>query len=248
MNSGRSTAATVSALMAMTYLALSISAGAQSKQEPVILDSPAAYPQNAAELAELRSAGLKEYDLGHFAEAQRLLESAMALAGQTGDTYVVALIHGSLGIIYHDEYEFTKAEQEFKKAVDILRRQPEHSYALAMTLANFGAALCGDSRYREASTLLSEASKLVTKNALEDPQLQVHILDVSATVHLHERQFKKAEVLLLHALRISSLPKNVKITEAADIYNNLAPELCTVCREVGERGRKKPFGDPEKTG
>jgi tetratricopeptide (TPR) repeat protein len=134
----------------------------------------------------------------------------------------VVLIHDGLGSIYYDEHQLTKAEPEFKKAVTILRRQPEHSHALAMTLTNFSAALCSDGRCQEASALLSEASKLVKKNAIEDSQLQVHITDVSATVYLHEKHFKKAEALFLEALRMSSLPENAAIPEAADVSSNLA--------------------------
>lgn len=188
----------------------------------VIGQEEASRSQGATEPAELRTAGLKEYSLGHFLEAQRLLEKALPLALQKSDTYLVGLIHDGLGVIYQDQTEFTNAEQEFKKALDILRRQPEHSQALAMTLANFGAALCGEGRYREASPFLSEASRIVKDKAINDPQLQVHILDVSANVSLRQGQFKKAESLFLAALRMSTLPENATSSEVADVSNNLA--------------------------
>jgi tetratricopeptide (TPR) repeat protein len=170
---------------------------------------------------ELRRAGLKEYRLGHFAEAQRLLENALVLAEQRRDMYTAALIHDSLGSIYQDKEEFIKAGQEFNKAVAILRTQPEHYHALAMSLANFGVALCGGRRYKEALTVLSEASKLVKDHAINDLQLQVHILNVSGTSYLWQGQSKKAEALFRQALRMSSLPENAMVPEAADSSNNL---------------------------
>src|SRR5689334_17591836 len=75
---------------------------------------------------QLKTAGLNEYGLGHFSEAEKLLNHAMALAAQTGDTYLMALIHNSLGEVHQDEFEFDKAEHELKRAADLLRAQPQH--------------------------------------------------------------------------------------------------------------------------
>jgi tetratricopeptide (TPR) repeat protein len=176
-------------------------------------------PQVTRGARELREAGEKEYSLGHFAAAQALLEKAMPLAVQENDAYLIALVHDGLGRIYQDERLFTKSEREFKQAVDILRQQPLHSQALAMTLVNFGTVLCADQRCREASAVISEASRIVKKNAINDPSLRVHILNVSATVYLSERQLKKAEATFLEALRISQ--ETAAIPETVDVYNNL---------------------------
>lgn len=181
-----------------------------------------AFAQDARGPAELRVAGMKEYTLGHFLEARRLLDQAMVLALETNDAYLIALIHDGLGDIYQDEFEFAKAEQEYIKAADILRRQPEHSHALALTLANFAAALSGERRYQEASASLSEASRLVKNNGINDPQLEVQILDGLAMVYFREGQLRKAETLFQRALRLSSLPQNASHPETADVLNNLA--------------------------
>jgi tetratricopeptide (TPR) repeat protein len=176
-------------------------------------------------LSVVRTESLKEYRLGHFAEAIRLLQNAMALAVQANDAYHVALIHNDLADIYQDEYAFTNAEEEFNKAIHILRQQPEHPQALAVTLGNLGGMLCKRYRYAEALVVVSEASKLVKDNAIHDLQLQVHLLDVSATAYVHQRQFKKAEALFLQALR--TIPESTTIPEALDISNNLGTLYAT---------------------
>jgi tetratricopeptide (TPR) repeat protein len=203
---------------------LLVSAGPDSREfaafNLIVGQDKSASTQNPGP-AELRARAVREYGLGHFVEASALLEKALALAVQGNDTYVVALIHDSLGSIYQDEREFTRSEQEFKKAVDILRRQPEHSHALATSLTNFGAALSTELRNREASALITEASRIVKKNAINDPALQVHILNVSASLYLSKGQFKKAEAVFMEALRISSIPQNAAISETLDLLNNL---------------------------
>ena len=169
--------------------------------------------------AELRNAGMREYDLGHFVAAQTLLDRAMALAVERSDTYLVALIHDDVGSIYQKQFEFEKADREFMKAADILRGQPEHSVALAITLANRGASLSGERRYREAKTFLAEASKLIKDKAINDPELQVHILNIWGGIYFEEGQLKKAEALFLRSLRMKS-PEN-EIIESADVLNSL---------------------------
>jgi hypothetical protein len=61
----------------------------------------------------------------------------------------------------------------------------------------FSAALSGERRYREASSCLSEASKLIKDHQIDDLQLQVNILDVSAGLYFQEGQVRKAEARLM---------------------------------------------------
>lgn len=182
---------------------------------------------------QLRVAGLDAFVRGNFAQAHSLLDHAMALAVQENDTNLIALIHDGLGGIYHNEFDFIKAEREFAQAVAILRKQPEHAHALAMSLANLAAALSGEHRDSEASTLLSEASKLIKKNAINDPKLQIHILDILAGVRLQQGRSKQAEGLFLKALRLKSSPDSVIAPIIADILNNLG----TLYARNGNHGR-----------
>ncbi len=170
--------------------------------------------------AEVRTAGMREYDVGHFAAAQTLLNRAMALAVERSDTYLVALIHDDIGSIFQKQFEFAKADQEFAKAADILQGQPEHSVALAITLANRGGSLSGERRYREAKTFLAEASKLIKDKSINDPQLQIHIFNILGGIYFEEGQLKKAEAVFLRSLRIKSPGENETV-EFADVLNSL---------------------------
>jgi tetratricopeptide (TPR) repeat protein len=85
--------------------------------------------------------------------------------------------------------------------------------------------LCKGRRYSEAATLVSEAFKLVKDNAINDLQLQVHLLDVSAMAYFGQRQFKKAETLYFQALK--TLPDNAIIPEVMDLSNNLGTLYAT---------------------
>jgi tetratricopeptide (TPR) repeat protein len=169
----------------------------------------------------LRIAGLGAFNHGHFVQAQILLDRAMALAVQENDIDLAGYIHGDVGGIYLSKFDFLKAERELVQAVDMLRRQPQHAHALAISLANLSVALSGQHRYSEASTALSEASKLIKQNAINDPQLQIRILDVWAGIRLRQGKSKQAEALFLRALKMNSLTDNTAVLTVADIFNNL---------------------------
>jgi tetratricopeptide (TPR) repeat protein len=170
---------------------------------------------------ELRIAGLSAYSRGHYIQAQRLLERAMHMAAEEGDTYHLGMIHDAIGSIYENEFEFIKAEREFEQAVAILRHQPGHPDMMAIALANLGDALSGEGRYREALTALSEASKLIHDNSVNNPPLQLHILNVTGGLYLLQGKVKKAEALFLHALSLSSPPEKLMMVPVADVLNNL---------------------------
>jgi tetratricopeptide (TPR) repeat protein len=169
---------------------------------------------------ELRIAGLSAYSRGHYIQAQRLLERARAMAEQGSDTYLRALIHDAIGSLYKNQFEFIKAEREFDQSIAILRHQPGHPDAMAIALANLGDALAGEGRYREALASLSEASKLIRDNAVNNLPLQLHVLDVTGAVYLLQGKEKKAESLFLRALTIGSQEKAM-MPPVADVLNNL---------------------------
>ena len=93
----------------------------------------------------------------------------MAMAEEGSDTYLLALIHDAIGSLYKNQFEFIKADREFEQAIAILRHQPGHPDSMAIALANLGDALSGEGRYREALASLSEASKLIRDNAVNNP-------------------------------------------------------------------------------
>jgi tetratricopeptide (TPR) repeat protein len=175
---------------------------------------------------ELRIAGVSAFSRGHYPEAQRLLERAMRMAAEEGDAYLLALIHDAIGSIHQNEFEFIKAERDFEEAIGILRHQPGHPDLMATALANLGNALSGEGRYQEALTSLSEASQLIHDNRVNNPLLQLHILNITGGVYLLKGQVKKAEALFLHALAMSQ----EKSMMFPDVLNNLG----TLYSRIGE--------------
>ena len=143
---------TVPALAFMTLMCsiLSNFAGAQSNEaSPIHIQDPQTnHESQGPGPEELRIAGLAVFSRGHLVQAQLLLGRARALAEESGNMYLLALIHDGLGCVYQNEFEFIKAEGEFKEAIDLLRKQPGHAQALATALANLSATLSGERRYR----------------------------------------------------------------------------------------------------
>jgi tetratricopeptide (TPR) repeat protein len=175
-----------------------------------------------ADYRDLRLDGLKQFQAGHFAEAQSLLETALDLATRSNDTYAVALIREAIGDVYHNEFELSKAEQAYMEAAIILRREPEHAHALAITLVNLGGVLSGQHRSIEGIKAFSEGYKLVKDKAIQDPQLEVQILNGMGVAHFQQGQSKKAKDAFARATNVRVPPGESMPLELTDVYNNLA--------------------------
>src|SRR5262245_17288172 len=117
--------------MVAAALTLSIPVSANGQETPSTLASAA---------AEARKAGIAEYRLGHFAEAERLLHRALELAEQDHDVFSATLNRVALGDIYQVQGQFTKAEQIYKENISVFR-QTKRVHALAITLRNLAAVL-----------------------------------------------------------------------------------------------------------
>jgi tetratricopeptide (TPR) repeat protein len=159
----------------------------------------------------LRLQGLEEYTLGNVVGAQRLLEMALELARQKNDEYLVALIQDALGDLYQNRLDFNTAEQAYMKAVDILRNQPEHVLALAVLLRNMGAVLSGERRFLEASTFYEEAARVIANIAIDNPQLELQILNGSGVVYFHQGEMQKAKRLFVRALHMRSAGSTMQL-------------------------------------
>src|SRR5262245_8587247 len=105
-------------------LTLSIPATAYGQETRDTLNSAA---------AEAREAGIAEYRLGHFAEADRLLRRALEYSEQDHDVFSAALNRVALGDIYQAQEQFRKAEQTYVEGISVFR-QMQRIHALAITL------------------------------------------------------------------------------------------------------------------
>jgi tetratricopeptide (TPR) repeat protein len=170
---------------------------------------------------DLRLDGLKQFQAGHFAEAKSLLDTALDLAMRGSDTYAVALIKEALGDVYQNEFDLTKAEQAYTEAATILRGQPEHSHALAITLVNLGAVISGQRRFCEALNAYAEVSTLAKRSSLDDPQLDLELLNGLGVIYFNQGQLKKAEVQFARAIKVRPSGNDLTL-DVAKVLNNLA--------------------------
>jgi tetratricopeptide (TPR) repeat protein len=157
----------------------------------------------------LRKGALAEYRLGHYSQAELLLNRALEAAQQTSNEYELAM-------------RLKEAEQLYRKSISILLRQPERSHALAIMWRNLASALTAETDYLGALAALDRASKLVETKKLIDAQLRAEILNGRGIIYFHQGQLGKAKTYLARAAQI--IPASIEPWElsAKDILNNLA--------------------------
>src|SRR5215510_5067285 len=126
--------------MVAAALTLCISVGAYGQEATTTLNSAA---------AEARKAGIAEYRLGHFAEAEVLLRRALEYAEQDHDDFIAALNRVALGDIYQAQEQFKKSEQIYEEGISIFR-QMKRGHALAITLRNLAAVLTAQRKYKDS--------------------------------------------------------------------------------------------------
>ena len=170
----------------------------------------------------LRKEALAEYRLGHYSQAELILNRALEAAPQTSNEYEVALVYAALGDTYQGEMRLQEAEQLYRKSISILLRQPERSHALAIMWRNLASALTAETDYPAALAALDRASKLAETKKLIDAQLMAEILNGRGIIYFHQGQLGKAKTYLARAAQIIPAPIEPWELSAEDILNNLA--------------------------
>jgi tetratricopeptide (TPR) repeat protein len=175
----------------------------------------------AADYVNLRQASLAEYQMGHFARAEELIHKALDLAETINDENDVALGYSALGDIRQMEKRFPDAERNYRKAISLLSHHRERSHAAAIVWRNLAGILTAEGRYGEALAALKEASTLVNKNKVEDPNLKAQILNSFGVIYYHQRKMAKAERSFLRATELQFTASNLLDVDLWQILNNL---------------------------
>src|SRR5262245_58206609 len=149
--------------MIAAAMTLCIWVGAYGQEATTTLNSAA---------TEARKAGIAEYRLGHFAEAELLLHRALEHAEREDDVFGAALNRVALGDIYQAQGLFTKAEQIYREGISVFRHM-KRVHALAITLRNLAAVLTAQRKYKESIRHLEEASMLAKTFAPVDFELEL---------------------------------------------------------------------------
>jgi tetratricopeptide (TPR) repeat protein len=199
--------------MVAAALTLSIPVGANGQETTSTLDSAA---------AEARKAGIAEYRLGHFAEADLLLHRALEYAEQDHDVFSAALNRVALGDIYQAQGQSKKAEQIYEEGISVFR-QTKRVHALAITLRNLAAVLTAQRKYKESIRHLEEASMLVKTIAPVDFELELRILETFGLTYFGQRKIDKALEFFKRSIDLVSAPGfGTSDVNLGQILNNLA--------------------------
>src|SRR5262245_22956260 len=182
--------------MVAAALTLSIQVGAYGQETRSTLNSAA---------AEAREAGIAEFRLDHFAEADRLLRRALELAEQDHDVFSAALNRVALGDIYQAQGQFTKAEQIYREGVSVFR-QMHRVHALAITLRNLAAVLTAQQRFSESLRDLEEASMLAKTIMPVDFELELRILETFGVTYFKQRKIDKALECFKRSIELAYAP------------------------------------------
>jgi eukaryotic-like serine/threonine-protein kinase len=141
--------------------------------------------------------------LGLYASAQPLLESAVAAAEQAPDPEEARLVEAlrRLGSVYRMQGDAAAAEAPLRRALELARSnrrtEPE---LLASALQGLGAAYLTLSRFAEAEPLLSEALAIQERSLGPDHASTAITLSNLAALHLQRRDPARAEPYLRRAI------------------------------------------------
>src|SRR5262245_3038722 len=199
--------------MIAAAMTLCIWVGAYGQEATTTLNSAA---------AEARKAGIAEYRLGHFAEAELLLRRALELAEQNRDVFSAALNRVALGDIYQAQGQFRRAEQIYAEEISVFR-QTKRLHALAITLRNLASVLTAQRNYRDSLRHLEEASLLAKTITPVDFELELRILETFGVTYFGQRKIDKALECFKRSIDLASAPGlGMSDVNLGQMLNNLA--------------------------
>lgn len=151
----------------------------------------------------LRKAGIKEFEAGHYAQAETLIRAALESARAAGDEYSEGLSHSNLGDTLQSENRFLEAAHEYRAALEIFS-QSGRTHAAAIVWRNLSSNLTAQGQYREARRALNEAIKLVAKNKIQDEALNSDIANGLGVIQFNEGSIDKAAGSFKRAAALTS--------------------------------------------
>jgi tetratricopeptide (TPR) repeat protein len=165
---------------------------------------------------------LRELRAGNTIEAERLLQKALDLSQHVADDYGIAVMYEALGEVYQNGFDFTKAEDAFRKAAAILQDKEEHPHTFALIQRRLGATLLAERRFTEASAAYLQAYKFAKKTPLSDPQLQLEILNGLGAAYFQQGAHKKAEAIFRQALKMKPAYRSGTTLNFSEVLTNVA--------------------------
>jgi tetratricopeptide (TPR) repeat protein len=147
-------------------------------------------------------AGIAEYQLGHFAEAERLLQSALELATRHDDKTSCAISLGYLGDTYANEERFVEAENHYEQALSMWRQISRTSIYIPAMLRNLAALYSLEHRDEKALATLNQALRLANK--IPEPHVSVtaQILNSFGIAYFRIGKYRKAESFFVQSIQM----------------------------------------------
>jgi tetratricopeptide (TPR) repeat protein len=171
----------------------------------------------------LRELGQREYQAGHYGEAESYFRAALEQEALDEDTR--AGILSDLGTLLLDEERSVEAEEAYMKAL-ALRKQRTDKRVTASLLRHLGAAYSIQRRDEEAISILNKALKMA-KAPPENPELTGAILNSLGVAYFRQLRFKKAEQFFKQGLQaLANVAVGPFEIYMAPLFNNLGAVYC----------------------
>ena len=140
--------------------------------------------------------GQEELQEGHYDEAERLFRSAVERAGQLEDQPLLATSLSYLGLLYHQQGQYDKAEPLYQRALVIAEKAlgAEHP-TTAGSLNNLAALYLQKGNYTQAEPLYQRALEIAEKVlGSEHPDTATSLNNLAALYH-RQGKYAQAEPL-----------------------------------------------------
>ena len=174
---------------------------------------PAIAQQSPDLLQQVRDA----YRNGRFDIARKLLIEALERVPANDDA-LRAQVLADLGDVYTNEDDYPKAEQAYRKSLEIYR-SAGHKTKTAMLLRSMAALYSTQRRDDEALRVSKEALKIARSAPKPDEALLSQVLNTMGVIYYRLHNLKRAEKLFNEALKL--IPAADLGYNRADIFNNL---------------------------
>lgn len=144
--------------------------------------------------------GILLINKGAYPEAEKLLKQSETIYRDVygGDTnYSVAVVKSNLGLLYFLQGDYARAEDQDRKAIDLLRQYmgPEH-HLTASTAVTLGLTLTREHKASEGEPYLREALAIRQKVLLKDDVLISYATSALGECLTAQKRYAEAEPLL----------------------------------------------------
>jgi len=144
--------------------------------------------------------GILLINKGAYPEAEKLLKQSETIYHDVygGDSnYSVAMVKSNLGLLYFLQGDYAKAEEQDRKAMDLLRQYmgPEHPLT-ATTAVTLGLTLTRENKANEGEPYLREALAIRQKVLLKDDVLISYATSALGECLTAQKRYAEAEPLL----------------------------------------------------